>query len=287
LLPLQQPVLQEAALHTHCPWTQTCPAPHAADDPQLHWPFAEQLSEIVGSHALQAAPPTPQVANAGPLQLAPAQQPFGQLPLVHPVQTPAALQFWFAGHGEHAVPPLPQAALSLPDWHVLPLQQPLGHDVPLHTQTPPTQTCPEPHAGDAPHAHTPAVVHRSAWAPQAVQVAPPVPHAPVDGVSHTLPWQQPDGQEVPLHTQLPPTHACPKAHCGPLPQAQLPPVHESDRFASHATQLAPTNPHADCVGVVHVPLEQQPWGHDAALHTQAPPTHCWPAAHGAPLPHRH
>jgi hypothetical protein len=253
----------------------------------LHCPFAEQLSEIVGSQAEQAVPATPQLANAGVLQFAPAQHPFGQLEAVHPVHTPAALQIWLAGHAEHAVPPLPQAPLSLPDSHVLPLQQPLGQEVPLHTQTPPTQTCPVPHAAPVPQAHAPEVVHRLAWAPQATQAAPPVPHAPVDGVSQTLPWQQPVGQDVALQTQLPPTHAWPTAHCGPLPQEQAPLAQESDRFGSQATQLTPNTPHADCVGVVHVPFEQQPRGQDAALHTQVPPTHAWPAAHGAPLPHRH
>jgi hypothetical protein len=40
-------------------------------------------------------------------------------------------------------------------------------------------------------------------------------------------------------------------------------------------------------GDVQTPFEQQPPGHEAALHTQVPPTHCCPATHAGVRPQRH
>jgi hypothetical protein len=59
LLPLQQPLGHEAALHTHWPDTHRCPAPHAAPDPHWQPPEAPHPSLVAASHPVQTqAPPT-------------------------------------------------------------------------------------------------------------------------------------------------------------------------------------------------------------------------------------
>lgn len=50
-------------------------------------------------------------------------------------------------------------------------------------------------------------------------------------------------------------------------------------------QVAPGIPHCDADGVMHVAPLQHPLGHEVALQTQVPPTHCWPAEQGWPEPH--
>lgn len=77
--------------------------------------------------------------------------------------------------------------------HVVPLQQPLGHEVELHATT-----------------HLPAV---HVPVPQATQLTPPVPHVPVLEVSHCpLVLQHPFGHDVALQTHLFPLHASPCGH---------------------------------------------------------------------------
>jgi hypothetical protein len=67
-----------------------------------------------------------------------------------------------------------------------------------------------------------------------------------------------------------------------------PSLQASALVASHATQAPPPTPQALGVGgVVHAPAVQHPPGHDAALQTQAPPTHACPGPHGALPPHWH
>jgi hypothetical protein len=87
--PSQQPPGHEVALQTHLPPTHICEAPQAAAPPQLQVPLAEQPSARVASQPTQTAPPLPQVASAGGLQVAPEQQPLGQLVALHPLQCPA------------------------------------------------------------------------------------------------------------------------------------------------------------------------------------------------------
>ena len=55
--------------------------------------------------------------------------------------------------------------------------------------------------------------------------------------------------------------------------------------ALHARQVPPFGPQFAAVGgdTQVLPL-QQPFGQLAALHTQLPLTHCWPAPHSAPAP---
>ena len=78
LLPEQQPFGHEDELHTHCPFTHCCPAPHAGPTPQAQLPF-RQVSAVVGSQITHVSPSVPQVVSDGLLQMSPAQQPFGQV----------------------------------------------------------------------------------------------------------------------------------------------------------------------------------------------------------------
>jgi hypothetical protein len=72
------------------------------------------------------------------------------------------------------------------------------------------------------------------------QLAPAVPQA----VSVFPSWQlfmlsqQPVGQEVALHWQVPATQTCPLTHCDPAPQWHIPPRQESDLVGSQGA-IAP------------------------------------------------
>jgi hypothetical protein len=91
--PSQQPLGHEAGLQTHLPPTHLCAAPHSAAPPQVQAPVAEQASARVVSQPTQTAPPLPQVVSDGALQVAPEQQPPGQLVALQPLQCPA-VQVW-------------------------------------------------------------------------------------------------------------------------------------------------------------------------------------------------
>jgi hypothetical protein len=213
------------------------------------------------------------------------QHPLGHVAL-HPVHT-LSTQFWVEPHGLQADPPLPHAALDVPARQVVPEQQPVEQDVPLQTHAPPTHAWPLPHGAFVPHLQAPPEQRSEFADAQVLHAPPPVPQADVDCGSHTLPLQQPVGHDVALHTQLPPTQACPMAHCWPEPQLQLPPAQESARPDAQPMHVAPLPPHWVVVGIVHVVPAQHPLGHEVALHTQAPLTHSWPAPHGAPVPQAH
>lgn len=81
---------------------------------------------------------------------------------------------------------------------------------------------------------------------------------------------------MPVHAALPPHEHWPVAeHPSPLsPSVQ----------SVHARPLLP---HVVTDRVRHTLPSQQPDGHDDALHTHAPPTHCCPIAHAGPEPQRH
>jgi hypothetical protein len=154
MAPAQQPFGQEAALQTHCPWTQACPVPHAGPDPQVHAPLVQPFAVVV-SHAAHAAPSLPHTASvvAGVVQVVPAQQPPGhdaasqtQAPPEHswpaaqagPLpheQSPAAEQL-SAVPAEQATQPSPPKPHADSDraLQVGPEQQPAGHVAahPLH-----------------------------------------------------------------------------------------------------------------------------------------------------------
>jgi hypothetical protein len=272
--PAQQPPEQEVALHTQAPPTHTVPAPQAAPAPQWHSPVAAQLSARPPSHITQAAPPVPHEAFEGVMQVEPEQQPWGQVVGLQSAQAPPAHmrppQSW------QAAPPLPQLVATVPGRQVLLAQQPLGHEVRSQTHAPPTQRCPAPHgAPPAPHWQAPVVEQRSALlAAHARQVAPPIPQASiVVGVLQVLPVQQPLGQEKASHTQAPATQRCPATHAAPAPHAQLPAARQLSAVAmSQVTQTAPAAPQRVSDRDTQVAPSQQPVGHDAALHTQRPPT---------------
>ncbi len=95
----------------------------------------------------------------------PLQQPVGQVLASH-VQRPVAVSHRLLAHGAHAAPPAPHCEEDSDPYgtHVLPLQQPVGHEVASQTHWPALapvllHSCPEAHG------------------PQA---APPVPHVVPD-----------------------------------------------------------------------------------------------------------
>ena len=62
-----------------------------------------------------------------------------------------------------------------------------------------------------------------------------------------------------MHTQLPPTHACPAPHAAEDPHLQTPAVEQLFAIVeSHAAQAAPPTAHVAKAGAVHVAPEQQP-----------------------------
>jgi hypothetical protein len=175
-------------------------------------------------------------------------------PVPH-VHTPAVHASARPPQPTHAAPPVPQLAVVAGETHVVPLQQPAGHDVALHSHAPETHCTPLAQAAPAPQAHVPSDVHVSAVIPQLVHVPPCSPHCDgVDGSTQALPEQHPAGQVVGL--QL----------AGHTPALQVPDVH-----VAHA---APPVPHSavELPGSHALPL-QQPVGHEATLHTQAPEMH--------------
>lgn len=193
--------------------------------PQAHAPDVQRSD--LASHAAQLMPAAPHaVVDWVPVstQVLPEQQPVEQLAAVHVqvplVQTcpaahaapaphrhaPPVQAFVFPVHAAHAAPPVPQAAAvcAVPMMHAPALQQPVGQLVASHTQAPPTQRCPAPHAAPVPQRHAP-VVQRSPVRPQLVHAAPAAPQAVALVGVQTLPAQQPLGQLVASQTQAPPT----------------------------------------------------------------------------------
>jgi hypothetical protein len=136
VLPLQHPVGQLAALHTHAPPTQTWPVPQAALLPHLHVPAA-QLSALGAVQLEQAAPLVPHVAAADARQTPALQQPLGQLVASQPAQAFKPVQA--PGHTWQAMPPVPHEAAVSPVMQVpFAAQHPLGQLAGLHTHAPAT-----------------------------------------------------------------------------------------------------------------------------------------------------
>jgi hypothetical protein len=226
------------------------------------------------------------VVADGALQVEPLQHPDAhdaasqtQLPMMHCWPAPhaapepqwqvpfeAQLSETIGSHGVHELPLIPQFAND--DWtHVLPWQQPVGHDVELQTHAMFRQTWPAPHAGPVPQLQAPDAEQLSAFVESHAEHAlPPEPQAVIDGVSHVAPEQHPLA-----HVCVQPEHALP---------AQL----DGD---GQGLQEDPPVPHASFAvpGMHWLVLEQHPLGHDVALQTQAPPMHSCPAWHAALPPH--
>ncbi len=258
---LQQPVGQEAASHAHDPALHDCPPGHGGPDPHWHAPVAEQLSAPMTSQARQAAPATPQVCSDRVSQLAPEQQPAGQVPEVQLVHTPP-LHVAAPVQALQGVPAVPQAVSRFPARHRFAEQQPDGQDWPSHRQRLPWQRCPETQAGSAPQRHAPCAEQLSALdGSQAVHVDPPVPQVAKERVSQVAPAQHPPRQLVASHTQMPATQRWPPTHGGELPHSQAPVAsHRSARTGSHSVQALPRTPHFWAERARQVAPSQHPSG---------------------------
>jgi hypothetical protein len=213
------------------------------------------------------------------------QQPFGQLVDEQPVHTPPT-QCCFDAHGLHAEPAVPHDRSELPARHDPFEQHPLGQDAPSQMHCPWKHRWPATQAAPVPHVHAPLALHPSPVAPHTEHPPPAVPQVVGPGVSQMPFLQQPFGHDVASHTHCPLEHRCPGEHSAAEPHEHAPLTHPFAREVSHDVQDPPPAPHDRTPGVVHVPLVlQHPFGHDVALHTHWPLTHCWPAWHGLPAPH--
>ncbi len=237
------------------------------------------------SHAAHAAPALPHDESEGSRHVLPEQQPLGQLaaqvphvPLAHAPPSQAS----------HERPAAPHDVAWLPDRHVVPLQQP-AHDSASQTHAPLRQRCPLPQAGPTPHAQAPVGEQRSERASQAAHATPEAPHAPVDGVRHVVPEQQPPGQLDASQTQAPFTQLWPAPQAGPFPQRHMPDAHALLFAASQVMHALRGKPQAVGSGVRHEAPAQQPPGQVAAHDEHAPAEHVSPAGHAAQvepaLPH--
>ena len=171
------------------------------------------MSAFAGLHGAQTPPPMPHAPASVPLwQLLPWQQPahvarsHWQLPpsqnwpgphgppAPHP-HAPALQRSARASQPRHAAPIVPQVG-NTAVVHVVPLQQPLGHEPALHEvlHTPPGQP-----------------------ASQVPQFAPPLPHAVwVSPITHCPAWQHPFGQLVRSHVHPAPVQRVPLGHLMPV-----------------------------------------------------------------------
>jgi hypothetical protein len=185
-VPEQQPFGQLVASHVQDPAEQRWPAAHAAWVPHAQAPAAEQPSACRASHPTQIAPPAPQVAKDGGLQVAPEQQPAGQLVALQPLQAPPA-QLWPAGQASQVPPPVPQDAAVSPARHEPAEQQPWGQEVPSQTQVLATQRWPGAHASAPPQRQLPPDEQLSERSSQDAQVAPPAPQLVSDRARQAAP----------------------------------------------------------------------------------------------------
>jgi hypothetical protein len=285
--PSQQPLGQEVALHTHRPATHLWSGPQAVAPPQVQAFPAEQPSARAASQPTQTAPPLPQVEREGALQVAPEQQPAGQLVALQPLQRPP-VQVCPDGQDWQAPPPPPQDAAVLPAMQAPCAQQPVGQEVPSQTQVLATQRCPGAQAAPSPHRQAPNAEQLSERASHATQVEPATPQAATDRVEQVAPLQQPLGQEVASQMHWPPTQRWPPTQAAPAPQTQAPAALQRSALpGSHVRQAPPFAPQvASAIGLQTFPLQQPP-GQEDASHTQAPFMQRWPVRQGGPPPHRH
>jgi hypothetical protein len=95
-------------------------------------------------------------------------------------------------------------------------------------------------------------------------------------------------QVVLSQTHVPPEQRCPLEHAGPPPQVHVPPDEQPSPADPHDWHAEPSDPQEGPVGgEVQTFCVQHPLGHDAELHTQAPPLQTWPELQGAPAPQAH
>ncbi len=149
-----------------------------------------------------AQQPAPQLVasqmQAPPLHRKPAPQGAPEVP-----HEQAPVRHWSAFDGSQATQLTPAAPHAATEGvvQVVPWQHPLGQDVPSHTHWPPAQRCPAAQGAPVPQAHAPFVQRSAVVASHEVQLAPATPHALLDGVVQTAPWQHPVGHEVASQTQ--------------------------------------------------------------------------------------
>jgi hypothetical protein len=167
------------------------------------------------------------------------QQPFGQVLESH-AQRPLLVSQRPLPHAAQVTPPVPHCAAdcAAKATHVLPAQQPVGHDAASHTQTP-------------------VVVLHSWPAPHAAQAAPARPHEALDSDAkgtQVLPLQQPLGHDVASHTHWPLLHSWPAAHAEHVAPAKPHEPFDSPESGSHVVPLQ--HPAHAPPPQVHAPLEQ-------------------------------
>lgn len=106
-----------------------------------------------------------------------------------------------------------------------------------------------PHCGFVPHLQVPAEQVSAYVELHVVHTTPPVPHAEVlVPDTQVLPLQQP-AHVAGSHTQVPPWHFWPVAHCAPEPHRQLPDAEQlSERVVEHVVHELPLVPQCACVG---------------------------------------
>jgi hypothetical protein len=151
-----------------------------------------------------------------PAQLVPSQTqwlplhrwPAPHAALVPQVQVPFEAQVSALLVSQVVQPPpaLPQEA-RLWARQALPLQHPLGQLVPSHTQVFPWHRWPVPHGAWVPHWQAPLTQPSLEVASHEAHAAPPAPQVPADSLAkgtQVAPLQQPVGQLVGVHTQVPP-----------------------------------------------------------------------------------
>jgi hypothetical protein len=264
---------------------QIAPTAQLPTPVQPQWPVTHALPSIEVVQLPHFAPPVPQlVGDCDPYgtQAPLAQQPFAHEAALHTHAPPE--QASPLPHEMHATPPLPQAPITLPGWHMpLASQQPFLQELELHAPQvwllvsqvwPPAQS-PLPL-----QPHTPPA--RQAWPTalrvQSTQVALPPPHA----VGIVPVAQLPPGEQQPVQEPSPGApHAgvhAPAAHVGvtPVQGAQFaPPVPQLPLLcAAGSTQLVPL---------------QQPPAHEPGVHAHAPATQACvlaqPAHIAPPVPH--
>lgn len=279
----QQPE-HAAAVHWQLPLTHSCPALQAGPAPHRQLPLRQAFA-VIGLHALQLAPPLPQLVVVGDRHIPWLQHPLGQeapsqthvppaqrcpaaqagpLPQRH---TPEAQESAVASHARQAAPPAPQVPTVLPGSQLPLLQQPV-HDAASQTQVPLAQRWPTAQAAPAPHWHCPEAPQTLArFGSHEMQAAPPLPQADSDcRVTQVAPEQQ------------------------PLQLSAVQPVHAPPMqvwFAGQEAHAAPPRPQAAAVFPErHALPSQHPPGHDAPSQMQTPAAQRWPVPHGAPAPHR-
>jgi hypothetical protein len=148
----------------------------------------------------------------------------------------------------------PHAASVVPGMHVVPEQQPFGHDAGEQRQLPDAHSWPGAHSGPAPQWHAPSAPQVCArTGSHAEQIPPARPHADALALWQVPPEQQPAAQVAAVQAPVQ----------MPVALQALPPAHFS--------QPLPPLPHAESdVPATQVVPEQQP-AHDSPSQTQFPP----------------